>query len=110
MTLPPGFADLEPFVADWAHADFEARFDARYSADMKAITEFYHAMLPRADALLAVIEKQDLTALEGDNLNGYRLLMSLAHCALAVERHKQPRAPNTQYPNSVRIVKGPLPA
>lgn len=109
MTLPEGFADLEPFVEAWACPDFEARLDRRYRADMSEIMLFYDAMLPRADALLHALGDVRPASLEGRELRAYRLLMSLAHCALAVERHKQPRAPYTQFPNSVRIKQGPVP-
>lgn len=110
MILPDRFADLEPFVETWACGDFEARLDRRYRAEMSEILLFYEAMLPRADALLHALGDATPASLAGPELRAYRLLMSLAHCALAVERHKQPRAPYTQFPNGVRIKQGPVPA
>ncbi|WP_231639049.1 hypothetical protein [Sphingomonas profundi] len=107
--LPQGFEDLEPLVEYWAGEDGQIRWDRRAQAEMASITAFYNQMVSRADAALAYLMPFDLNAFPGPEARLYRLVLSLAHAAMAVELHGQPRAPHSPYPHGIRLVQGPQP-
>ncbi len=50
--LPPGFSDLEPFVADWCLDSEPERYAKRLSSTMDEIQAFYDAIFPRAEAVI----------------------------------------------------------
>lgn len=106
-SLPPGFEALEPYVAYWAAASAQERRERREAASMEEIETFYAAMLARAPEAIRVLEGRDMRDLEGAPLRLMQLLLALAHVSMAVELHRQPRAPFTPYPHEVRLVEGP---
>lgn len=108
-TLPEGFADLEPYVAYWAGEDVATRWDRRARADMPRIQAFYAVMVARADAALAYLQPRDIATLDGADARLFRLVLSLATVAMAVELHGQPRAPYSPFPHAITIVRGPRP-
>ena len=107
--LPAGFEDLTPYVERWAHDGFQTRWDARAKAEMPEIQAFYDAMLPRAEAALAVIQPFSLEQLTGPMARLYQLVLGLAHAAMAVEVHGAPRAKYSPYPHTIRVAVGPAP-
>ena len=50
--LPPGFSDLEPFVADWCLDSEPERYAKRLSSTMEEIQQFYDAIMPRVPAAI----------------------------------------------------------
>ena len=107
--LPPGFEDLEPFVARWAGETTAERMVTRCEADMEDIQVFYDAMLSRGEDAMNLISQHPLTDLPPDVANLAKLLLALAQASIAVELHGQPRAPEAPYPNSIRLTRGPHP-
>jgi len=107
--LPAGFEDLAPLVDYWAGEDCQTRWDRRACAGMADIASFYDQMLPRAEAALTHIQAFPLDAMPAPEARLYRLVLSLAQAAMAVELHGQPRAPNSPYPHGIRIEIGPRP-
>jgi hypothetical protein len=105
--LPPGYEELEPFVDYWAGEDGQTRWDRRASAEMDTIRTFYDAMLPRAKEALLYLNDLDIANLPGPEARLFRLTLSLAHAAMAIEVHGQPRALHAPFPHSIRLVKGP---
>lgn len=108
-TLPAGFQDLEPFVAYWAGETTDARLQARCAADMPEIRRFYDAMIDRAEAALTYLDPLPLDAMPDNAQRLMRLVLALSQVAVAVEIHGQPRAPNTPWPNTIRLVVGAKP-
>lgn len=104
--LPPEFADLEQFVPRWGGLTTDARMRARCSSDMPTIRLFYDAMTDRAEAIIAYLDQYTLDDLPPDAEPLLALLLALAQAHVAVEIHGQVRAPNTPWPNAIRIVKG----
>lgn len=104
--LPFGFEDLLPFVDYWAGHTMEERLDARAKATMDEIRAFYDVMTERADAALDCIEKFPLDQMPEDAARLFRLVLALGQAHVAIEIHGSPRAPNTPYPNSIRILQG----
>ena len=54
MSLPPQFADLEPFV-DWSLPTENTRLEKRLTSTMDEIRAFYDAFLPRATEALTYL-------------------------------------------------------
>lgn len=89
--LPEGFADLEPFVADWVLPTSTARSRKRNSSQMSEITAFYDALQPRLKAVLehlGTVPYDDTMPDEEHRLLG--LALSLAEITPAVEWYDQP--------------------
>jgi hypothetical protein len=93
--LPPEFADLQPWVADWCLDSEPARYAKRLSSSMDEIQAFYDAMFPRAEAAIRYLEKLPLDDLPEDALRLLKLLYSLILMSFPVEIWKQPRIPDT---------------
>ena len=93
--LPPGFSDLEPFVADWCLDSEPERYAKRLSSTMDEIQEFYDAVMPRVGDAIAYLEKFPLDELPEDAWRLLKLLYSLILMSFAVEIWKQPYIPDT---------------
>jgi len=93
--LPPGFSDLEPFVADWCLDSEPERYAKRLSSSMDEIQEFYDAAFPRAEDAIQYLEKFPLDDLPEDASRLLKLLYSLILMSFAVEIWKQPYIPDT---------------
>lgn len=108
-TLPPGFAELEPFVDQWAGPTVNARMYARCSADMASIRRFYDVATARGAEALEYCAQFPLDAMPDDAALLFRLILGLGQASIAVELHGQPRAPGTPWPNSITLQRGPSP-
>lgn len=51
-SLPAGFADLEPYVADWSIPHEAGRFHRRVSVTPEELDRFVSAVFPRVDAMI----------------------------------------------------------
>ena len=65
-TLPEGFAELEPYVDDWAKPTRAERYATRLSKPLDELVEFYDAIAPRAEEAIAYLDTLDLDALPDD--------------------------------------------
>lgn len=88
--LPPAFADLVPFVPEWALATSSARNARRLQSSMAEITAFYGAMVKRKDEIIEHLNRRPLSGLAEPDKNLYYLLLSAAETAPAVEFFKSP--------------------
>jgi hypothetical protein len=61
---------------------------------MEEILAFYHAMLPRMDAITDYLKQFPLDRMPTEAQTLFRLSQSLIEVANAVELYKQPRLPN----------------
>lgn len=107
--LPPGFEDLQPYVADWVFDTNDERWRARSSYPMPKIQAFYDATVARAEDGIAYLEQFGLDAMPDPAARLLKLLLAMTHAAIAVEMHGQPRAPDAHYPYTVRVRQGPKP-
>jgi len=89
-SLPDGFADLAPLVADWAHDGVVARMTRRQSSTIAELKAFYEVMLPRGEAVLAHLRQYPLGDLPPEVENLLRLMLMLAEVAPAVEWYNDP--------------------
>src|SRR3546814_18183035 len=58
-----------------------------------------------SEASLDHCESCPLDVMPAPTLRLFRLQLALAHAAMSVELHKQPRAHNSPYPHRVRILR-----
>jgi hypothetical protein len=94
-SLPDGFADLQPYVDDWAKATRAERYAARLSKPFDEIVEFYDAIAPRAEEAIAYLDTLDIDALPDDATTLLQLLYSMILVSYAVNVFKQPRIPDS---------------
>jgi len=105
-SLPPEFADLEPF-SDWALPTERERFAKRLSSTMDELQAFYDAALPRLEDSASYLEKFPLDALPDDATNLLRLCYSLINVSFPVEAWRQPRVPDSGA-SSLDVVVEPI--
>jgi len=93
--LPPGFEELEPWVADWAKATRQERYDTRLSKTFDELVEFYDAIAPRAEEAIAYLDDLDIAALPADGQRLMQLLHSMILVSYPVNVFMQPRIPDS---------------
>jgi len=90
--LPPQFAQLEPWVSEWAIEDGHQRYVKRVNSSMEELQAFYDEVFPHAEAAVAYLDEFDYQQpLPEDAANLRNLLYSLITVSLAIELWKQPR-------------------
>lgn len=95
LTLPQGFSDLQPFVADWALPTRAQRYEARLSKPFDELVTFYDAVAPRAEEAIAYLNGLDLDDLPDDATTLLHLLYSMILVSYAVNVFKQNRIPDS---------------
>ena len=93
-TLPPQFADLEPF-ADWCLETEAERYAKRLASSMDELQAFYDAAFPRLDDAMAFLDGHGLDDLPEDASRLLWLLYSLVNASFPVEVWRQPRVPDS---------------
>jgi hypothetical protein len=83
--LPEAFADLTPFLADWALASADERQARRRTATRAQLRGFYDAMLPRINAILTELDAHPLGSLPQSLHALYYLALALAEVAPHIE-------------------------
>ncbi len=104
--LPAGFEDLDRFVDHWGGETTQLRLKARSSVEMPEIRAFYDAMVPRAEEALVHLEQYPMHEMPAEARRLMALVLALAQAHVAVEIFGAARAPNTPWPNSIRITTG----
>jgi len=93
--LPEGFADLEPWAAEWALPTRQERYDLRLSKTIGELGAFYDAVAARAEEAISYLNGLDITDLPEPALRLQRLLYSLILASYAVNVFDQPRIPDS---------------
>jgi hypothetical protein len=88
--LPSAFAELEDYARRWCLATETERWDARVSASMSELREFYDAFFPRLEEAIEYCDKFPLDNLPDDVLHLLQMIYSLIMVAMAVEIMRQP--------------------
>ncbi|MET0729122.1 MAG: hypothetical protein ABWZ76_12575 [Acidimicrobiales bacterium] len=94
-TLPEGFSELEPYVADWAKPTRQERYDMRLAKTIDELTEFYDAIAPRAEEAILYLNGLDLNDLPDEATRLLQLLYSMIIVSYAVNIFHQPRIPDS---------------
>jgi hypothetical protein len=106
--LPAEFADLEPFAADWCIPSEAARYDKRLASSMAELQSFYDAIVPRAEAAIAYLDRYALDDLPQQALNLMHLVYSMITVSFAIECWREPRVPDSGAARIVCLVE-PIP-
>jgi hypothetical protein len=93
-TLPPTFADLEPFT-DWCLRTEAERYAKRLASSMDEMQAFYDAAFPRLEDAYTYLNQFDLHALPEDATQLLWLYYSLVNVSFPVEVWRQPRVPDS---------------
>jgi len=93
-TLPPEFADLEPFTA-WCLATEAERYAKRLASSMDEMQTFYDVAFPRLEAAMAYLDALELNDLPPDAGQLLLLCYSLINVTFPVEVWRQPRVPDS---------------
>lgn len=83
--LPAQFADLEGFASEWALPTRDARYHHRVGCSMDHLRAFYDAVRPRADAVVAYLDRVALDALPASDLALLHLMLAWMDASRAVE-------------------------
>ena len=94
-TLPEGFADLEPYVTDWARRTRKERYDLRLSKTIEELSDFYDSIAQRAEEAIAYLDELDLNDLPEDATRLLHLLYSMILVSYPVNVFMQPRIPDS---------------
>jgi hypothetical protein len=73
--LPAAFQDLQAFVPNWALPNEKVRYHKLMHTELADLRVFFDAMLPRAGAIIALLEPHDPYAWQGEllkSLYGHR--------------------------------------
>lgn len=93
-TLPPDFADLEPF-AEWALPTADERYAKRLASDMNELQAFYDAAMARIQDALTYLDGFPLDELPEDATRLMWLYCALMTASFPVEAWRQPRVPDS---------------
>ena len=93
-TLPPDFADLEPF-ADWALPSERDRYAKRLDSTMEELQAFYDAAFPQLEKGTDYLKAVELDGISEEDQNLLWLFSSLVTVSFPVEVWRQPRVPDS---------------
>ncbi len=93
-SLPPEFADLEPF-SGWCLRTESERYARRLSSSMEEMQSFYDAAFPRLEDALAYLDGLELNALPPDADHLLLLCYSLINISFPIEVWRQARVPDS---------------
>ena len=93
-TLPPDFADLEPF-AGWALPSERDRYAKRLDSTMEELQAFYDATFPRLEQATDYLKAVELDGISEEDQNLLWLFSSLVTVSFPVEVWRQPRVPES---------------
>ena len=102
--LPPEFADLERFVANWALPSERARNQFRVRRSLAELEDYYQTVFPRMDALCDYIDQFSLDAMPRPAARLLQLGLMLMEVVPAVEVYRAPDVPNSIPHDRLRIV------
>lgn len=88
-SLPPAFADLEPFVADWTCSGMAQRLHRRTESSAEERVRFYEAMVPRIEPIMAYLNATPLDGLTPESERLLSLMLMLAEISLTQEVNGQ---------------------
>lgn len=90
VTLPAAFADLQRFVPEWTLDGEGPRNTKRLASDMKALQDFYDALLPRMPDIMAHLDQHPIDAPPPPERALLALALMFMEVAPAIELFHQP--------------------
>ena len=83
--LPPEFADLEPWAADWVLPTLDDRLQRRLVTPMDELQAFRDAVFPRAEAAMTYLDQFAIDDVPETAANLMLLLYSLSCVSVATD-------------------------
>lgn len=110
--LPEAYAQLEPFVGQWALPTTAQRTMARSTSTAEERQAFYDAMSPLAASVIEGLDAKPLAALSDVETRLLDMALAYAHVALAVEIQGREEAWHRQWRDRMVVTRSPadLPA
>ena len=105
--LPDGFAALEPFVKQWALETAGQRADMRGAASEAERQAFYAAASTLVEPALAALDARPLAGQTEPEKRLMRMMLSLAHVAMAVEVHKDQEPRHARFREHMPVTAAP---
>ena len=107
-TLPKGFEDLAPFVAEWGSLTTQdERYVRRQSLPMERLQAYYDVVQPRLEAIFTHLDSFPYgPPLPEPEALLFRITLAMAEVAQAVEIYGQPTVPNV--PGDCRFTIAPV--
>jgi hypothetical protein len=84
-TLPPEYADLQPFMADWCLSNERDRYFKLVSSSLPELQRFFDAIAPRSDEITTRLMAMDVEKLSVEDKNLFWLLMTYVETAHPIE-------------------------
>lgn len=103
VSLPSGFAGLEPFAERWALGTTAERAARRSASTHEEREAFFAAASPLLDAALGHLDAHALNEFSPADQRLMNLMLSLAHVALAVEIQGPDEAKSAPWRDRMRI-------
>jgi hypothetical protein len=103
QSLPPAFADLEPFLPRWGSLETqEQRYLMRQDMPIAELRAFYDSMAPRLRDILEHLDQFPVDQpLPPPEEALYRLALGLTEAAAAIEVYGIPEVPFVAKPHAV---------
>ena len=83
--LPSEFAELEPFVEEWALGNERDRFVKLTATSIETLREFYDAVVPRAEEIADYLNALDLGDLPDDAQTLFHMLITFVETAHPID-------------------------
>jgi hypothetical protein len=105
--LPEEFADLSPWLADWALATETERMDKLLSISVDDLRPFYDAMLARMPAIKAWLDQFPLHAMPPEARTLFDLAMSFMETAHVIDLGWKTTDIEDKFPHERFRIKSP---
>lgn len=105
--LPDAFADLAPFVRDWALRREQDRMDKLLSMSVDELRPFYDAMLPRIPAIKQWLDQFPLNAMPAEARTLFDLALSFMETAHVIDLHWKTTDIEDKFPHGRFRIKSP---
>lgn len=106
-SLPPAYAALEPFAAEWALPTTAQRAARRGSSSEAERQALYDAVMPIAAQALAELDGKPLASLDAGEKRLLDLLLSFSHVSLAVELQRDEEPQHAVFRQRMQITRSP---
>ncbi len=105
--LPKGFETLEPFVERWALATGGERADMRGDSPAEERAAFYAAASDLLEPALGYLDSKPLAEFDESEKRLMRLMLSLAHVAMAEEVQKEEEPQHAVFRSFMPVTRAP---
>ncbi|HEY0297494.1 MAG TPA: hypothetical protein VGC69_19365 [Bordetella sp.] len=83
--LPDGFADLEPFVAEWAIDNEKDRYLKLHASQIEHLRDFYNMVFERLDQIIERLNQTPLSQFSEQERTLMNLAMTFAETAHPID-------------------------